>query len=118
MINKIKQFEMSTVLIIFCISKIQSTDDLEINLLPLENAIPGFEANYKIVYKNKGTVTESGSIVFHYQDDKTDFVSASPAVSNQGTNELTWNFSGLKPFEKQEILVKLNLNKLCIITIK
>ena len=95
----------------FCISKIQSTDDLEINLLPLENAIPGFDANYKLVYKNKGTVTQSGSIVFHFEDDKTDFVSASPAVSNQGTNELTWNFSGLKPFEKQEILVKLNLNK-------
>ncbi len=95
----------------FCISKIQSTDDLEINLLPLENAIPGFDANYKLVYKNKGTNTQSGSIVFHYQDDKTDFVSASPTVSNQGTNELTWNFFDLKPFEEQEILIKLNLNK-------
>ena len=27
------------------------------------------------MYKNKGTITESGSIVFRYEDDKTDFVS-------------------------------------------
>jgi len=89
----------------FCI-----TNDLEITILPLELARPGFDANYKIVYKNKGTTTLSGSIDLEFQDDLIDLVSANPMVDSQSTNILSWNYTNLEPFETGEILFTMNLN--------
>ena len=85
-------------------------NDLEIVLIPINQARPGFDANYKLVYKNKGTTIQSGSINFMFDDSVIDFVSSNLNLSNQLTGNLTWNFTNLSPFESREINLTLNLN--------
>lgn len=79
-------------------------------IIPITAAAPGFDAVYKIWYKNKGTTTQSGTLSFAYNDTLSDFVSSSLAPLTQTTGFLNWTFSNLVPFETREILVTLNLN--------
>ncbi|WP_225872953.1 DUF7619 domain-containing protein [Flavobacterium turcicum] len=94
----------------FCITPIGVHPDLEITLLPLQNSRPGFDVEYKIVYKNKGNQTQSGSVNLTFDDTKLDFISAIPVATDQKVNSLSWNFTNLKPFESKEIIFTLNVN--------
>ena len=94
----------------FCVSANGFHPDLEIIISPILRARPGFDANYKIVYKNKGNQLLDGIVNLIFDDVRTDFVSAVPAVDNQQTGSLTWNFSNLHPFETRAIDFVLNLN--------
>jgi uncharacterized repeat protein (TIGR01451 family) len=85
--------------------------DLEVAVLPFGiPARPGFDARYKIIYKNKGTQTQSGIINFTFNDSVLDFVSATPAVTSQANNSLTWDFTNLLPLETREIVFIMNVN--------
>lgn len=94
----------------FCISPNGIHNDLEIVLIPLSAARPGFDASYQIVYKNKGTHTQSGTINLAFDDNVMDFVSATPLTTSQATNILNWDFTDLLPFETRYISFTLNLN--------
>ncbi|MBN8641572.1 MAG: T9SS type A sorting domain-containing protein [Flavobacteriales bacterium] len=94
----------------FCIIPNGTHNDLEVTLLPLLPARPGFNATYKVVYKNKGNSTLSGSITFEFEDDKMDLVSSVPNSSAQVTGLLTYDYLNLQPFETREILLTLNIN--------
>lgn len=94
----------------FCVTANGTHNDLEVTLFPIGPARPGFDAQYKIIYKNKGTHSQSGTINFTYDDNILQLVSANPNVSSQGTDSLTWSFTNLLPFETREIQVVLNLN--------
>jgi hypothetical protein len=94
----------------FCLIANGNHNDLEIIILPINQARPGFDANYKLIYKNKGTTIQTGSINFIYDDNVLDFVSSNPYVSSQSTGSLNWNFTNLLPFESREINIVLNLN--------
>nr|WP_315232398.1 T9SS type A sorting domain-containing protein [uncultured Flavobacterium sp.] len=94
----------------FCITANGLHPDLEITILPLQPARPGFDAKYKIVYKNKGNTTQSGSINLTFNDAVLDLVVANPITSTQTTNNLSWDFTNLKPFESKEIILTLNVN--------
>ena len=94
----------------FCITATGSHNDLEVALIPLGISRPGFDATYKIIYKNKGTATQSGTLNLAFDDSRLDYVSATPTVSSQATNSLSWSFSNLLPFETREILVTINVN--------
>jgi hypothetical protein len=94
----------------FCLSPNGTHNDLEIMLIPVSVARPGFNTQYKIIYKNKGTTIQNGTINLSFNDAVLDFISANPAITNQTTNSLNWNFSNLLPFESKEILLTLNLN--------
>ena len=94
----------------FCMIKNGDHNDLEVWLFPIGIARPGFDSPYKMVYKNKGTNTQSGTISFMFNDELIDLVSSNPVVSNQTTNSLNWTFSNLQPFETREILLTLNMN--------
>ncbi|NTW91805.1 MAG: T9SS C-terminal target domain-containing protein, partial [Erysipelotrichaceae bacterium] len=87
----------------FCITPIGTHEDLEITLIPLEVARPGFNTKYKLIYKNKGNTTQSGAVSLTYSDSVLDLVMANPVVSTQAMNNLSWNFTNLKPFESKEI---------------
>ncbi len=93
----------------FCITPNGTNPDLEIMILPIDNARPGFDAHYKIVYKNKGTNTQSGIISFDFNDTRVDFITASP-VGGANFGHLQWNFTGLQPFASGEIFFTLNVN--------
>lgn len=94
----------------FCISANSSLNDLEVTIIPIDQARPGFNAVYKIVYKNKGTGVQSGVVGVSFDDSHLDFVSANPALDNQSLNYLGWTFNNLQPFETREITFTLNLN--------
>lgn len=94
----------------FCITPNGTHNDLEISILPINRARPGFDTNYKIVYKNKGNQTLSGSIELDFQDNLMDFNTSNPIVDSQSTNLLTWNYNNLAPFESKEILITFNIN--------
>ena len=94
----------------FCVQTNGSHADLEIVVLPMNPARPGFDAKYKIVYQNNGNLTQSGTITMNFDDPILDFVTANPAVNSQVAGSLTWNFSDLVPFESRAIEITLNAN--------
>jgi hypothetical protein len=94
----------------YCITANGVHPDLEITLLPLRPAVPGFDANYKLVYKNKGNQTQSGSINLAFDATVLDLVVANPVITTQILNNLSWDFTNLKPFETREITFTLNVN--------
>jgi Secretion system C-terminal sorting domain/Domain of unknown function DUF11 len=100
----------STIVRNFCIAPNGTHADLEAVVLPISDAMLGQDATYKIVYKNKGTHEQSGTIIFTFPDNVSDLVAANPSFSGQTANTLTWDFSDLLPFESREITVVLHLN--------
>jgi Leucine-rich repeat (LRR) protein len=94
----------------FCVTPNGSHQDLEVTILPTVPARPGFDATYKIIYKNKGNITQSGAVILSFNDSVLDYVSAVPVVNNQFTDKLTWDYINLQPFETREITVTLNVN--------
>lgn len=94
----------------FCVTPNGIHQDLEVTVLPVNAARPGFDAVYKIVYKNKGNQLQSGTIAFGFDDALMDLTSALPATASQSLNTLNWNFSNLNPCETREIKLAFNLN--------
>ena len=94
----------------FCITANGTHHDLEISILPLAEASPGFNATYRILYKNIGTAIESGTVNFSYNNSIAQVVSSVPSVTSTNGNTMTWNFSGLQPFESKFIDVTLKFN--------
>ena len=94
----------------FCITPNGVRPDLEVTLLPLQPARPGFDAKYKLVYKNKGNTIQSGSVNLNFTDAVLDLVVANPVASIQTNNNLSWNFTALQPFETREITFTMNVN--------
>lgn len=95
----------------FCITAVGLHKDIEVVFSQVEAARPGFDARYKIVFKNKGNQMQSGSVNLQFDDSRTDFVSSSPDVDVTATNSLTWNFTNLMPFENRSIILTLNINE-------
>ena len=94
----------------FCIVANGVHPDLEIVIAPITPARPGFDAVYQIVFKNKGNQTLSGNITFTYNDEVSDFVTATPLTATQSLGLLNWNYQNLQPFENRSIYVTLNIN--------
>ncbi len=94
----------------FCITPNGIHPDLEVTILPTTVARPGFDATYKIVYKNAGNTVQSGSIELLYDQAICELVSATPTISSQTPNHLFWDFSGLSPFETRTITFTVNIN--------
>jgi uncharacterized repeat protein (TIGR01451 family) len=94
----------------FCITANGVHNEVEVVIVPLTTARPGFDATYKIVYRNKGNQTESGNIVFTYDDAVLDYVSSTATPSATAVGSLTWDYNNLLPFESRSFTVTLNAN--------
>ena len=94
----------------FCITPNGVKNDLEITVIPVSVARPGFDAEYKIIYKNKGNQVANGSLSFTFNDAVMDLVSVIPVNDNSATNSLSWNYTNLNPFETREIDLVFNIN--------
>ena len=79
-------------------------------VLPTTPARPGFDAVYKIIYRNKGTEIESGSVSITFDETILDYVSSTPLYDNSGINTFNWNYTNLLPFETREIEISFNVN--------
>lgn len=94
----------------FCLTPNGTHPDLEISLIPINAARPGFDANYKLKYQNKGTHTQSGTINMSFDDAILDIIDANPDTAGPSPELLVWTFTDLHPFESREINVTINLN--------
>ena len=70
----------------FCVTPNGVHHDVEVTFIPIISARPGFDAHYRIIYKNKGNQVENGTIALDFNDAILDLVSANPTFSNQATN--------------------------------
>ncbi|MGX7668063.1 DUF7619 domain-containing protein [Flavobacterium pedocola] len=94
----------------FCVTANGVHPDLEVVIAPVFLARPGFDAYYKIVYKNKGNQLFSGNVVLNFNDGVLDLVSSVPMPDIQTMGQFTFNFTNLLPFENREILIVFNVN--------
>jgi len=101
----------------FCVTANGIHSDLEIILLPVTIARPGFSAQYKLVYSNKGNQVLSGTVTLNFDAIKLNFLSAAPNVNSQTAGNLSWNYSGLSPYETRTIDLLFNVNAPPIVNI-
>lgn len=97
----------------FCITADGEHNDLDIVIIPINNARPGFQSIYKIKYKNKGNIVTDASISFNYDDTVMNFVSSSLAPNTQTSGNINWNsnLGTLYPFDEEgEITLVFALN--------
>ncbi|MBK8601452.1 MAG: hypothetical protein IPN80_13670 [Flavobacterium sp.] len=94
----------------FCIAANGVHNDLEAGIIAITPARPGFDATYRVVYKNKGTTTQSGTVTFYFNDFYCDFMNASSVPNSIQPDLLTWTFTNLAPLETREITIVLNVN--------
>jgi hypothetical protein len=94
----------------FCVAPNGTHNDLEVSLFPITPARPGFNATYKIVYKNKGTATQSGHIEMTFDNDKSNFVTSFPVLSSQNSGFISWDYTNLQPLESREIVFVVQIN--------
>lgn len=94
----------------FCVTPNGTHDDVEVTIIPIEDARPGFDTTYQILYKNKGTTTLSGNVQLTFDDDLMDLVVANPIADTQALHSLTWNYTNLTPFETRTISLTMNIN--------
>ncbi len=94
----------------FCIAPNGVHPDVEVVIEPLMPAVPGGQATYKVVYKNKGNQVLSGSVTFSCDESFIDYADVDPLPDNIEPNIYTWNYSNLRPFENREIKVTLDIN--------
>ncbi|WP_309640886.1 T9SS type A sorting domain-containing protein [Flavobacterium sp.] len=94
----------------FCITANGTHHDVEMVVSSITPARPGFEAKYKMVYKNKGNQTENVVLNFNYNEAVLDLVSTTtnPTASSSGT--LQWSNINLLPFETGSIVISLDVN--------
>tara|TARA_R110002110_G_scaffold132188_1_gene313537 strand:+ start:646 stop:4137 length:3492 start_codon:yes stop_codon:yes gene_type:complete len=83
-------------------------DDLNIVILPLNDARPGFNSFYKIVYQNVGTNLASGEIALEFDISRQNFLFANPNETEINGNTIRWDYSNLLPFESGSITVAFN----------
>jgi uncharacterized repeat protein (TIGR01451 family) len=86
----------------FALQPIVGINDLQVNLLSTSIARPGFNATYTMVYKNSGTLTQSGEVLLK-PDSRLTLISSSPSYTNIIGDTLRWTFSNLQPPSPNEI---------------
>jgi hypothetical protein len=97
----------------FCITANGAHQDLEMVMAPLTPARPGFNAVYKLVYRNKGNTImgpSTSGIILSYNTAKLTYVSSSQPVTATGTNSVNFTYPQLLPFASGSIEVTFHVN--------
>jgi len=96
----------------FCVIANGVHSDIDVNIIPMTAAVPGFDVTYKIIYRNIGnSIITNGNVVFNYDDSIFDYVTGTASSSLPPyVGTLNWIFLNLQPFETRTIFVTLNLN--------
>jgi uncharacterized repeat protein (TIGR01451 family) len=93
----------------FCVNPNGVYNDLEVTLIPIGGARPGFPVDYYLSYKNYGTTTLSGNVQLNFDNSKMAFDNAYPSPDAQTTGQLSWNFSNIAPFQSGGAYLTLTL---------
>ena len=87
----------------FCISPNGIHNQLEITMVPVGGARPGFRSYYQLMFRNRGTTTLSGNVQVNFDNSKMNFQSSPVPPSSQSQGLLSWNYSNLLPLESRYI---------------
>jgi len=101
----------------FCIVPTNDIKDVEIELLPISQARPGFIASYILIYKNLGTETMDGEVSIKYPENKIDVHSISEMTTSETNDQLYFEFNDLKILESRAIEIDFQLNTIPVISI-
>jgi hypothetical protein len=93
----------------FCIAPLTYQQDIDVSIVPLSQARPGFDVGYEIIVVNRGTLAVTDALNFSYPSDVMSFLTAIPLPNNTTVNSLSWNYS-LQPFESIIYELSFNLN--------
>lgn len=94
----------------FCLTATESLNDLKVTILPLNQARPGFDARYQLVYQNIGTEILDGNIELQFDDSRQNYLSSEPIEDLIIGDLISWNYTNLLPFESRIIEVSFNNN--------
>lgn len=88
----------------FCLTANEQVTDLNITVLPLNEARPGFTSQYRLLVHNIGTQTINDVYAsFSYNEEIQQFSEASQETSSATDNELTFSLGSISPFESKFI---------------
>ncbi len=91
----------------FALKPKPNINDLEVQLLPLSAARPGFENHYRIITKNVGTTTISNTITSLKKDSRQVFVSSGKPFSGILADSIWWGPVTLNAFDIDTVDVVL-----------
>jgi hypothetical protein len=94
----------------FCLTGNGTHSDVEVLLVPVTSARPGFLATYNIIYRNKGNQTISGNIACNWNDDVLNEEWSNPTPAATSTGAYSWGFIDLLPLESRVIEMNFTLN--------
>lgn len=83
--------------------------NINIALIPLDDAQPGFEASYQIVIENLGRTSLDGDIELAFDITKLQYEASTPFVESFTGNKLRWSYYELEPGEQKFILVDFKI---------
>lgn len=102
---------LDTIVQDFCITSAGGTyQDMEVSIIPLTQAVPGFDADYQVVIHNKANLPASGWVSVYFNDDISDFSGASNPPDTLNTGKLVWNYSGLGPMQTLAFPFTMSIN--------
>jgi uncharacterized repeat protein (TIGR01451 family) len=93
----------------FAVQPIPGRQDLQVSLVDITPARPGFIASYRLYYKNAGTTAMPAGEVLLKKDSRVTLVSAAPVNSSASGDTLRWNYSTLAPQDTASILVQFQV---------
>ena len=95
----------------FCLTAIGVQPDVEVVVAPIVPARPGFEATYRLAYKNKGNqIITNGQVTLSYDSTRMTFLNASLAPVSVVPGLLTFDYSNFEPFENDAITIDFLIN--------
>lgn len=94
----------------FCLVAEEEIDFMEVSIIPLNAARPGFDSRYMLLIQNTGNIVRGGEISLDFEGEVLEYLSSDqePIVSDD--NNLVWNIDELLPFENHEIRFEMRLN--------
>jgi len=88
----------------FCLTTNETINDLNITLLPISDARPGFEVTYQLVASNLGTQTVSNvGLNLSFDTAAQTFISATETADTATSGQLGFTLATLQPFETRTI---------------
>lgn len=93
----------------FCLNPTLVANDLNVTLIPLSQARPGFDATYQIVFNNVGNTQLSGRVKLDLDAFKLTFLSSSVTPNLTTSNSLSFDYLNFNPFETRTINVKFRV---------
>ena len=83
--------------------------DLEVQLLPLSTARPGFDATYRIITKNVGTTVINNAVIVFKKDVRQTYQTSSRPYNGIRADSIWWGPVTLNPFDIDTLYVTLTL---------